>query len=248
MKRITPRKYEDAKKFVHKLKLSGQKAYSDWSKSAKRPKDIPANPGRSYKEEWKGWGEFLGTGNVAGVNRVYHSYDDVKKFARKHNLKRKDDWIKLEKTEEYPSRPDKIYKEWTNWGEFLGTGNIAPINKKYRSFEDARKFVHTLKFKSRTEWQKYCDSGKKPKDVPKHPEDTYKNKGFTTVGDWLGTGYVANREREYLPIKEAKILARKLAKELAIKNNEDWIAAYNAGKIPKNLPSALWNQYGRKKK
>ena len=223
MKRITPRKYENAKKFVQKQNLSSQKAYSDWSKSGKRPKDIPANPGRTYKDEWNGWGDWLGTGNVAGVNRVYRSYDDAKKFARKHNLKRKDDWIKYKKTDDYPSRPDNFYKEWTTWGDFLGTENIAPINKKYLSFEDARKFVQSLKLKSRSEWQKYCNSGKKPKDIPKHPEDTYKNKGFTTVGDWLGTGYVANRKREYLSWKEAKPVYRKLAKEYGLKGPTEWI-------------------------
>ena len=248
MKRLKVRSFSDARKFVHKQNLSGQKAYSDWSKSAKRPKDIPSNPGRSYKDEWKGWGDWLGTGRVAGVNRVYRTYDEAKKFARKHNLKRKDDWIKYEKTDDYPSRPDKIYKEWTTWGDFLGTENVAPTKKKYRSFKDARKFVQSLKFKSRGEWQKYCKSAKRPKDIPKHPEDTYKNKGFTNVGDWLGTKYIANKQRKYLPIKEAKILARKLAKELGIKTNSDWVAAYNAGKIPKSLPSALWHQYGREKK
>ena len=247
MKRLKVRTYKDAKKFLHKQNLSGQKAYSDWSKSGKRPKDIPSNPSRSYKDEWKGWGDWLGTGNVAGVNRVYRTYDDAKKFARKHNLKRKDDWVKYEKTDDYPSRPDNFYKEWISWGDFLGTENIAPINKKYRSFEDAKKFVQSLKLKNRDEWQIYYKSGKVPKDIPKHPEDAYKDKGFTSVGDWLGTEYVANIQREYLPIIEAKILARKLTKDLRIKNKKDWVAAYDAGKIPKSLPSSLWNTYGKEK-
>ena len=88
----------------------------------------------------------------------------------------------------------------------------------------------------------------KIKDIPKHPEDAYKNKGFTTVGDWLGTGYVANKQREYLPIKEAKIEARRLVKKLGIKSNQDWIAAHKAGKIPENLPRYLHDIYSTKRK
>ena len=46
-------------------------------------------------------------------------------------------------------------------------------------------------------------------------------------------------------MNEAKILARKIAKELEIKTNDDWIEAYKAGKIPDNLPRDLYNAYGR---
>ena len=31
-------------------------------------------------------------------------------------------------------------------GDWLGTGTIANQQKEYRSFEDAREFVHSLKF------------------------------------------------------------------------------------------------------
>ena len=45
----------------------------------------------------------------------------------------------------------------------------------------------------------YSKSGKLPKDIPFQPIDVYKNRGYTTMGDWLGTGYIANRDRKYLP-------------------------------------------------
>jgi predicted helicase len=52
----------EARKHVRKLKL---KTYDDWlklRKSKKVPKNIPSNPQQSYKKEWKGWPDFLGTG------------------------------------------------------------------------------------------------------------------------------------------------------------------------------------------
>ena len=56
-----------------------------------------------------------------------------------------------------------------------------------------------------------------------------------------------NKAKNWLPIKEAKIEARKIVKKLGIKNQKDWSNAYNAGKIPKNLPGNLYH-YQRKQK
>ena len=46
--------------------------------------------------------------------------------------------------------------------------------KKYRSFKEARKFVHSLKLKSNKKWRVYCRSGKRPVDVPTNPDKIYK--------------------------------------------------------------------------
>jgi hypothetical protein len=51
------------------------------------------------------------------------------------------------------------------------------------SFVEARKFVHLLKLKSQIEWNAYCISGKKPADMPYHPERLYKN-------EWISWGHV----------------------------------------------------------
>ena len=58
------RTFKEARKFVRSLKLKGESEWSKYSKSGKRPDDIPGHPGRNYKE-WKGWGDFLGIGRVA---------------------------------------------------------------------------------------------------------------------------------------------------------------------------------------
>ena len=46
------------------VKEQGIKTKPQWEafcKSGKRPSDVPSNPSRFYKEEWKGWKDFLGT-------------------------------------------------------------------------------------------------------------------------------------------------------------------------------------------
>jgi hypothetical protein len=46
-------------------------------------------------------------------------------------------------------------KEWKGCGDWLGTGTVAYANKEYKSFEDARAFVHKLQLKSSEEWIEY---------------------------------------------------------------------------------------------
>ena len=235
MKRLDAIPFDKARKFARSLKLEGQKDWGEYSKSGKRPKDIPANPRRTYKKEWKGWGDWLGTGYIAHVYRQYCSFNEARKYARTLGLKRRDDWhahnILRTKRQNSKTRNDVpgdvqgVYKkEWKGWGDFLGTGNIAPQKRQYRPFKEARKFVHELKLESRTEWQKYYVKGKIPKDIPKHPEDTYKNKGWKGVGDWLGSGTIANQVKaaNYLPADEVNRLLKKLAKKYQIKNRIEW--------------------------
>ena len=53
--------FEYAKNYVSKLDLKTSKDWMIYSKSGKRPKDIPSNPQNNYKEKgWKGWPDFLG--------------------------------------------------------------------------------------------------------------------------------------------------------------------------------------------
>ena len=77
-------------------------------------------------------------------------------------------------------------------GDWLGTGTVAHRLRQYRSFKEARAFVRSLGLKSGTEWRDYCKSGKKPDDIPANPNKTYAEDGWVGMGDWLGTGAVAD--------------------------------------------------------
>ena len=106
------------------------------------------------------------------------------------------------------------------------------MRKKYRPFKEARKFVRSLDLKKENEWNVYCKSGKKPADIPLTVGKVYKNKGWTSMGDWLGTGYVANQKRQYRPFKEA----RKFARSLDFKNRNQWSKFCKSKKRPLDIP------------
>jgi hypothetical protein len=244
---IVYRSFTNARQFTRKLHLKTQKQWHEYCKSGNKPNDIPRNPERTYKKEWKGMGDFLGTGRMATQNIVYRPFKEAQQFVQQLNLKNGKDWTSYcksgNKPSDIPYNVKKVYKkEWMGMGDWLGTGSIASYNMTYRSFTDTRKFAQKFKFQTNKEWQKYAKSGKLPKDIPNAPEHQYKNKGWMNWGDFLDTGNISNTEKSknYLPWIEAKKEYRKLAKQYGLKNGTDWRAFSSKHKkeLEKlNLPS-----------
>jgi hypothetical protein len=164
------RGFTKAKEFVRKLGLANRKQWSKYSISGNRPKDIPSNPDKVYIKEWQGWGDWLGTGSIATHERQYMRFTDAKKYVAKQGIKTTKEWRKFcksgKKPTDIPTGPSRVYKkEWQGWGDWLGTGSVAPQNRQFRSFEDARRFVHTVGLKKEDDWNEFRKSGKKPIDI-----------------------------------------------------------------------------------
>jgi len=154
------------------------------------PADIPTAPERVYKDEWQGYGDFLGTGNVQNKKRQFKSFEEARKFVRGLGLKGFIEWNEYcrsgEKPDDIPRGPDKVYKDkWINYGDFLGTGNLRNSDRVFRPFEEAREFVRRLGLKNQREWNQYCQSGQRPADIPVSPHDIYETQ-WRGYGDWLG--------------------------------------------------------------
>ena len=222
------RSFKEAKKFVHSLKLNRDQDWRDFCKSSKKPKDIPADPRYYYKNEFKGMGDWLGTGRTAFKNQKWRSYDDAKKFVHSLKLLDREDWVNYcksgKKPDDIPVSPYNVYKnECKGMGDWLGTGRLQNQMIEFRTFDDAKKFVHSLKFKIRKEWVTFSKSGKKPKDIPTDPANVYK-KEWKGWGDFLGTGRISSqvKSKQYLNPKEALPVFRKLAIEYGLKNKKDW--------------------------
>lgn len=118
-------------------------------------------------------------------------------------------------------------------GDWLGTGNIAPSLREYRPFHEARAFARKLKLRSGAEWisfrrGKMPELGRLPEDIPANPEKSYSDKGWKGYGDWLGTGNIAPRLREYRPFEDARAFARRLK----LRSQTEWFA-FCKGELPK---------------
>ena len=139
------------------------------------------------------------------------------------------------KPPDIPSNPSRRYiNEWNGYGDWLGTAKPNRVTQRsYKSFDKARGYIRTLGLKDgKYDWREYCKSGKKPDDIPSDPDGTYE-KEWKRWGDWLGTGYVATFNRQYLSFPEA----REFVHTLGLRSQSEWQAYVTSGKKPDDIPS-----------
>ena len=83
---------------------------------------LPKNVNELYQAEWKGWNDFLG---------VPLPFEEARTVAvMLDNLDSKESYLKLKENESHlegddiilrlPYRPDKYYKDFISWNDFLG--------------------------------------------------------------------------------------------------------------------------------
>jgi hypothetical protein len=130
--------------------------------------------------------------NKAGRRRVNLEFEEARELIRKEKISSIGQyrrWWKLNTPARIPKRPDRAYRNagWVGWNDYLGSNNPFPcVRKSFRSFIDAKSFVHRLALNKKSEWFDYIRTGKKPKDIPSRPDVYYKNDWFTW-SDFLGS-------------------------------------------------------------
>jgi superfamily II DNA or RNA helicase len=241
------RSFNDARAFVRKLSLNSYPEWLDYLKSGRKPNDIPAGPSQVYAEAgWSGWGDWLGTGRRRGG---WRAFDEAREYARNLNLKSLKEWRALAKDRSFantnrlpddiPVAPDSLYKEagWVGWGDWLGTKRLAADSR--RPFNEARAFVRQLDLKSAANWRQYCARGDKPADIPSHPYLVYAKAGWSSWGDWLGTGRIADRAREFWSFEKARAFVR----SLGINSETEWRKYCRSGTKPADIPASPETTY-----
>jgi superfamily II DNA or RNA helicase len=238
------RPFDEARDFARRLGLKSESEWRDYCKSDEKPNDIPSAPNQVYNSEFKGMGDWLGTGYVAARDRQWRPFSEARDFIRNLGLKNEREWRDYcksdEKPDNIPSRPERAYgTEYQGMGDWLGTGFVHANQRRYRSFEEAREFVQRLGFKNAREWRVYSRSGQRPDDIPSEPNQVYDSK-FKGYGDWLGTGFVDTRERRYRSFTEA----REFVQKLGLKNAREWEAYSKTDEKPNDIPQDPRQVYG----
>ena len=91
-----------------------------------------------------------------------------------------------------PKFPERVYDEWTTWGEFLHTTNVFLQEKRvYRPYWEAvrwaQRFGVEQKLTTSSQWIRFVrnHNDKIPEDIPNRPDGGYKEdwKGWKV---WLG--------------------------------------------------------------
>ena len=224
--------FEEAREFIRELELKTYKEWEEYSKSGKRPNNIPGSPYKIYKNiGWTNMADWLGNGKRVGE---YLPFKEAREFIRDLKLRSKKNWEEYSKSSKRPNNipgsPNVIYKDkgWINMADWLGNGKRVG---EYLPFKETREFVRKLKLKGQKEWKEYCKSGKKPNNITGSPNIIYKDKGWISMGDFLGT--------EFLSFEDA----RKIVRELGLKNAREWVEYCKSGKNLNDIPANPQNAY-----
>lgn len=171
--------FESAREQVRSFEFATTRDYHAWSKSQHRPRNIPSNPDRIYKKQWKGWADWLGTAPMPFL--------EARDFARSLGIYRRDEWVSYIKEHGLPrgipKSPSTVYKDkgWISWKDWLGRDD----NFRFKDFEVARDFVRSLGLKSRREWTQFSQSPECPPGIPSDPASIYSDR-WLGFGDWIG--------------------------------------------------------------
>ena len=125
------------------------------------------------------------------MTKKFRDFESAREFARELKINSSRKWIDLSKQSSFPSDvpryPNDIYKTsgWINWKDWLGYEKIVKRKSNWLKYEDSKKIVTKLGLKNRSEWIAYRKINKL-KNIPIHPDQFYKNIGWTTWEYWLG--------------------------------------------------------------
>ena len=146
--------------------------------------------------------------------------------------------------EDWASSQRSRYRQGTLSAEQISALNSIPgwtwdfKSASRLPFEEARAFARSLGLKNQVAWTAYAKSDKKPSNIPAYPREVYANKGWVSLGDWLGTGYVY--KKTFQPFGKARTFIH----SLGLTNREEWEAYKRSGNRPADIPARPDRAYG----
>lgn len=176
------------------------------------------------------------------ISTNWRSFNDARSFAQGLGLKSRPQWRKWcknsgKRPDDIPSGPDITYSdEFIGWGDWLGTNNVSPRCKTYRSFYEARKLARSLGLSSIKDWIKFCKSNRRPDDIPAHPARAYRHH-WISWSDWLGNPNVKTQHRR----RRSFIEVKQFLKKHHITSREEWkkFCASETKVRPFDIPKTL---------
>jgi Phage-integrase repeat unit len=231
------RPFKESRVFVRALHLKSSTEWREYIEARKLPGDIPTNPHKAYPDDWRGYGDWLGTGYIANAKREYRPFKAAREYARGLGLRSSTEWNEFSRSgrlpPDIPNNAWTIYANdgWAGMSDWLGTLYIHPRDRKYREFPKARDYARGLTLKSKTEWEAHCKSRTLPSDIPQDPRRVYRDKGWKGFGDWLATGNVKRGDQAYRPFTEARTFVR----GLGLSSRKEWQAFTKSGKLPSDI-------------
>jgi predicted helicase len=165
----------------------------------------------------------------------WRPYEEAMKYAQSLKIKSYEEWMNYSKKKLLPkdvsSIPHRIYiKEWTNWGDFLGTGNVH--KKDFLPYENAKNIIQKFKLKNQKEWYLFSKSNNFPPNIPVSPEKYYSKK-WEGLSTFLGCNYLSYNK------------AKKKIKNFNIKSKLEYYLFCKDKNFPNDIPKSPSRFYSK---
>ena len=228
--------YQECKEFLSHFGLKSQDDFKTYKNSVSYNTFIPKMPEIKFRKtgEWKGWPDFLSYTRIHKWEfREFHA---AREFVRKLELQNQNEWNQYCKTgmlpSDIPKAPALIYVgEWNGLGDWLGTNTIASQNRVFLPFTEARKLARSYRFAKMLEWKSFQKSKDFPTNLPKSPDNVYKENGWISWPDFLGYESIF---QDWLSYDDAiKIIHRK-----GLKSIKEWYEYTKSDVFDSQIPKS----------
>ena len=125
--------FGEALAVTRSLGLVSWKEWQQWSKEGMRPRNVPSNPNKVYKDHgWQGWGHGLGTGSQRPRATKFLEFGEALRVARSLRLNNQKEWRAWcrsgARPANVPAAPDKFYVHtgWLGWEQWLCHAPLPP--------------------------------------------------------------------------------------------------------------------------
>lgn len=156
-------------------------------------------------------------------------------------------WSKMKKFPDFlPKAPNKVFPDWTYWGDYLGTGNIHAHNRKdiYLSYEEAKKYLkENFDFKNSMDFRRCKEI---PLFIPKNPKNIYKE--LFDWEDFIGYESKIRKGNDYLDFESAKIWIKENYGKITVaeyrkKSKENTLSDFLPKKPERYYKNFKWSEY-----
>lgn len=258
--------YEQARDYVQTLGFATTSQWSSWSRSDRRPPEIPVAPHLAYRGKgWSTWADFLGApyqkaSQLYGLRRSLKllGYAKAREHVAQLGFETAQDfriWARSgQRPENIPVHPEVTYagKKWKGWSHFLGLGKVRRgvglhSTRDVLSYKAARTVVKPLNLKEATDYHALLKQGQLPNGLPAKPDEHYANDGWTSWGAFLGSRTKEDAAPSKLKVVPGGFLqfadARKFARGLKFTTPSSWFRYASSAMRPVYIPKEPWKTY-----
>jgi superfamily II DNA or RNA helicase len=230
--------YQENQNFWINKKIKTRGQFWKYFKNNEVPAGVAKSPDAVFKNQWKGWGDYLKTGNLSNSVKQFKSYVETLKIVRKNNIKTRDEYIKfVNKHPELILRKSlKQFPQYKDADDFF--------DRKFITFKEAKKIAKEANIYNISTWKKFA-RGKTnlPVDIKKF----CKNNNIFNIKNFFHN-YSHSEPKKYFSYREAK----KKIKKLNLKNIVDFRNLSKKNLLNKKIPKVPndfyknkgWNGWG----